>query len=190
MRVRIAEAKDAAEIAAIYAYYVRETSITFETEPPSAKDIASRITNGLDTHPWLVALNGSDIVGYAYAGRFSSRAAYDWSAETTVYLHRDAHRQGIGKRLYTVLIGLLREQGYHSLYAGVTLPNDASVGLHRSIGMDEVGTYREAGFKAGQWHDVGWFGMTISTPEAPAMPPLPFPEFLSQRREAVELLIG
>lgn len=190
MHMRIAETDDAAAIADIYAPYVRETAITFEIEPPSARDFARRIDTCLSTHPWLVALNGERITGYAYAGRFSSRAAYDWSAEITVYLDRYFHRQGIGRRLYGALIGLLREQGYHSLYAGVTLPSEASTGLHRAIGMAEVGVYREAGFKAGRWHDVGWFGMTISESASPSAVPFILPELRAQRPELIARLIG
>lgn len=190
MQIRIAEPDDAAAIAAIYAPYVRETAITFEIAPPSAEDYHRRIEACLRTHPWLVAQKGGRITGYVYAGRFSSRMAYDWSAEITAYLDRDFHRQGIGKRLYAALIGLLGEQGHHALYAGITLPNDASVGLHRAIGMTEVGVYREAGFKAGIWHDVGWFGMTISPTLPPKTAPLTFPELRTQRPEAVEQLLG
>jgi len=190
MRMRIAVTDDAASIAAIYAPYVRETAITFEIEPPSAQDFARRIDTCLSTHPWLVAVSGQRIAGYACAGRFSWRAAYDWSAEISVYLDRDFHRQGIGRRLYRALIGLLREQGYHSLYAGVTLPNEASAGLHRAIGMAEVGVYREAGFKDDRWHDVGWFGMTISDSASPSAVPLTFPELRTQRPELIARLNG
>lgn len=190
MQIRIAKPEDATAIAAIYAPYVRETAITFEIEPPSTEDYTRRIDACLLTHPWLVAHSGGLITGYVYAGRFSGRAAYDWSAEITAYLDRDFHRQGIGKRLYAALIGLLREQGHHALYAGITLPNDASVGLHRAIGMAEIGVYREAGFKTGCWHDVGWFGMTISPSLPPKTAPLTFLELRTQRPEIVEQLLG
>lgn len=175
-RIRIAEPGDAAAIAAIYAPYVNDTAITFELEPPSVDEMGRRISAVLPAYPWLVALVGERIAGYVYAGRFSGRAAYKWSAEITAYLDPEFHRQGIGHRLYAALIGLLRKQGYHALYAGITLPNDASIGLHRAIGMSEVGIYREAGFKAGNWYDVSWFGMTISASVPPARVPLAFAE--------------
>lgn len=190
MHIRIAEPGDGAAIAAIYAPYVSDTAITFELEPPPAEEMARRIAAVLPTHPWLVAVMGERIAGYVYAGRFSARAAYDWSAEITAYLDPDFHRRGIGQRLYAALIGLLREQGYHALYGGITLPNDASVGLHRAIGMTEVGVYREAGFKAGRWHDVGWFGMTISPTMPPTSVPLAFAELRARRPEFVEDMLA
>jgi len=134
---------------------VHETTITFEIEPPSARDFARRIDTCASPHPQLVAVSSQRIAGHLYTRRFSLRAAYHGYTETTAYLDRDFHRQGIGRRLYGALIGLLREQGHHSLHAGVTLLNEASIGLHRAIGMADVGVYREAGFKADRWHDVG-----------------------------------
>lgn len=176
MRIRTAEIGDAKAIAAIYAHYVVETAITFEIEPPSVEDFETRIGTCLAAYPWLVALTEDRIVGYAYAGPFKHRAAYDWSAEITVYLDPAFHRQGVGKRLYAVLISALQAQGYHSLFAGITLPNAGSVGLHRAIGMAEVGVFREAGFKLGQWHDVAWYGMIIGERKLPVEKPITFPE--------------
>lgn len=189
MRARIAAPFDGAAIAAIYSHYVCNTAITFEIKPPTAEEFEGRIAACLITHPWLVSLYGDRITGYCYAGRFSSRAAYDWSAEITVYVDPEFHRQGIGKRLYAALIDLLQAQGYHSVFAGATLPNAASVGLHGAIGMEEVGVYRESGFKFGRWHDVGWFGMTISDSAPPATAPLCFSELQTKRPDVVEMAL-
>lgn len=191
MRVRIANAADAPAIAAIYAPYVTDTAITFELDPPTPAEIEARMTAGLAHFPWLVAEAGNEIAGYVYAGRFSGRAAYDWSAEITVYLNQAFHRRGLGKRLYAVLIELLKLQQFHAMFAGITLPNDASIGLHRKIGMAEVGVYREAGFKLGKWHDVAWFGQAIAPASPPETKPIPFSR-LQQTHSALidELLAG
>lgn len=174
MRIRSATPEDAAAIAAIYALYVRDTAITFEIEPPDTTEMRHRIVRLLPTHPWLVAEDGRRLAGYVYAGRHHERAAYQWSVEVTAYLHADYHRQGLGRRLYTALIDILKHQGFHSLYAGITLPNVASLALHRAMGMAEIGTYREAGWKFGAWHDVMWMGMSFTPGHPPDAPPLPF----------------
>ena len=188
--IRVARTTDAAAIAGIYAHYVRETAITFELEPPAPAEFAARIETCLLTHPWLVAQRDDRIVGYAYAGRFSARPAYDWSAEITVYLDHACRGQGLGTRLYGALVRLLHEQGYHALYAGITLPNPASLALHHAIGMADVGIYREAGFKDGRWHDVGWYGMTVSPSDPPAIAPLTFADLASQRPQIVRQILG
>jgi phosphinothricin acetyltransferase len=174
LTIRKAVVEDGATLAAIYAPYVSQTVISFETVPPTAEEFSARIANCLPAYPWLIAEMSGQTVGYAYAGPHSGRAAYNWSADISVYLAADHHRQGIGRSLYDALIALLRHQGYHALFAGITLPNEASVAIHSAIGMRKVGIYREVGFKFGQWHDVMWMGMTISPPARPTAPPTPF----------------
>lgn len=180
--IRPARREDAAAIAAIYAPYVRETAVSFETTPPDTEEMSRRIEACMAMYPWLVAVDDERISGYVYAGRYSGRAAYDWSAETTVYLHPDYHRKRIARRLYETLFGLLKRQGVHGLFAMITLPNEASVGLHRSLGMREIGVYREVGFKFGAWRDVLSMGMTLSdhTPEKPLTP---FPRLTLDERD-------
>jgi phosphinothricin acetyltransferase len=175
--IRPASPGDAAAIAAIYAPYVTNTAISFETTPPDAVEIAQRMTAYLATHPWLVADDGGRIAGYVYAGKHRGRAAYNWSAEVTAYLHSDYHRQGLGTRLYRMLFEILQRQGFHALFAQITLPNVASVALHRALGMTEVGIYREVGFKFGRWHDVMSMGMTLSPDNIPTVPPVQFARF-------------
>jgi L-amino acid N-acyltransferase YncA len=174
LRTRRARAEDAAAIAAIYAPFVTDTVISFETEPPSAAEIERRITEIGAKYPWLVAEDGERIAGYVYASQHSARAAYGWSADVTAYLHPDYHRQGLGKRLYRILFGLLERQGFRSLYAGITLPNAASIALHRAMGMSEVGVYRNVGFKFGAWRDVAWLGFSFPNERAPETLPLRF----------------
>ena len=153
MHVRSANEADAAACAAIYAPYVTDTAVSFELEPPDTGEMARRIAA---SHAWLVLEDGGSVVGYAYAGTFHPRAAYRFACETSVYLQRDFVRRGGGRALYAVLLPLLRERGFTSAIAGMTLPNEGSVGLHRALGFELVGTYRRVGFKFDTWHDVAW----------------------------------
>ena len=173
MTIRVAAVADADAIAAIYAPYVLETAISFEEAPPSAAEMAARMAKVLPTHPFLVLEDGGRILGYAYAGAHNERAAYRWAANVSVYVAAEAHRRGLGRALYADLFGILRRQGFHSLYAGITLPNEKSVGLHEAMGFEPVGIYREVGFKFGRWHDVGYWRLGIHD-GPPAGEPTPF----------------
>jgi L-amino acid N-acyltransferase YncA len=170
-RVRGATATDAAACASIYAPYVTDTAITFEIEPPPAVELAERIATATRTHAWLVLEDDGRVVGYAYASPFNRRAAYRWSCEVSVYVERDRHRTGAGTALYEALLRRLRERGYRTAIAGMTLPNDASVALHRSLGFAPVGTYRRIGFKHGAWHDVAWMQRALGGQEDPPSEP-------------------
>lgn len=173
MGVRVATAGDAAAVAAIYEPYVLHTAVSFEETPPPPDEMASRIAGTLRTHPFLVFEQDGLVVGYAYAGPHGARPAYRWSANVSVYVSDGVHRQGVGRHLYTVLIDLLRSQGMHSLFAGIALPNDESVGLHEALGFAHLGTYREVGFKFGRWHDVGYWRLGLRA-GAPTREPQPF----------------
>jgi L-amino acid N-acyltransferase YncA len=155
--IRMAAARDGEQIAEIYAPAVTGTVISFEMEPPGAAEMARRVTDALVVYPWLVAERGGEVIGYARGGQYKDRAAYQWSVETSVYIRTTAHRTGVGRALYGVLFDLLVMQGFFMAYAGVTLPNPGSVGLHESQGYTPVGVYRAAGYKFGAWHDVGWW---------------------------------
>lgn len=159
--IRLAGAHDAAQIQGIYAPFVTNTAISFETDPPSVEEIEQRIDSTLPQFPWLVCEHGGEAVGYAYAGSHSARAAYLWSVTVSVYIAPQHHRCGIGKALYASLFEVLRLQGFYSAYAGITLPNPASVGLHESVGFQPVGVYNAVGYKAGAWHDVGWWQFAL-----------------------------
>jgi phosphinothricin acetyltransferase len=154
--VRAAEPGDAAACAAIYAPYVSDTAISFETVPPSQQEMAGRIESAARTHAWLVLEEHEQVVGYAYGGPYKTRAAYRWSCEVSVYVAREQHRSGAGRRLYEALFARLAERGFRTAVAGMTLPNAGSEGLHRALGFEPVGTFRAVGWKHGRWHDVAY----------------------------------
>jgi L-amino acid N-acyltransferase YncA len=160
-RFREATSEDAAAIAAIYAPYCESTPITFENEAPDQTEIRSRIEKVLPEYPWLVCELDDRLVGYAYASRHRERAAYRWTVDVAIYIDRSQHRRGVGRALYSSLLPLLVQQGYFKAYAGITVPNEASVGLHLAMGFRELGTYPAEGFKLGVWRDVMWLEMTL-----------------------------
>ncbi|MGE5233376.1 MAG: arsinothricin resistance N-acetyltransferase ArsN1 family B [Acidobacteriota bacterium] len=155
--IRAAVEADAAALLAIYAPYVERTAISFETVVPSLDEYTARLRKYSTGWGWLVAEREGRCLGYAYGSPHRERAAYRWSAEVSAYVDPGARRQGIGKALYLALFDELRRRGYCSAFAGVTLPNDASVALHRSVGFEPVGVFHRVGRKFGQWHDVAWF---------------------------------
>jgi L-amino acid N-acyltransferase YncA len=171
MLVREAVAGDAAVCAAIYAPYVRDTAITFELDPPSEAEMAARIESSRKTHAWLVAEEDGRVIGYAYAGPYKERAAYRWSCEVSVYIERGRHRTGAGRALYETLFTRLAARGYRTAVAGMTLPNEASAGLHRALGFEPVGTYRHIGWKHNTWHDVTWTQRPLTTTTTPPTTP-------------------
>jgi phosphinothricin acetyltransferase len=168
VRIRHATPEDGAACAAIYLPYVTDTVITFEYEPPTEAEMVARITAAQRTHAWLVLEDGGRVVGYAYGGPHKERAAYRWSCEVSVYLETGRRRGGGGRALYEALLTRLTERGYRTAVAGMTLPNEASVGLHRALGFEPVGTYRRIGWKADTWHDVAWVQRFLGPVGAPA----------------------
>ncbi|MCX9157533.1 arsenic resistance N-acetyltransferase ArsN2 [Niveibacterium sp. 24ML] len=175
IRIRPASLDDAAAVAAIYDPIVAHTATSFELEPPGPLEMRNRIARTLPKLPWLLAVDENDTVcGYVYASPHRERAAYQWSVDTSAYICTDARGQGVGQRLYTALFDALIELGYVQAFAGIALPNAASVGLHTSMGFTEIGVYRNVGYKMGAWHDVGWWQKCLQTPpEHPAMPARP-----------------
>jgi L-amino acid N-acyltransferase YncA len=167
MKVRDANEHDAEACAAIYAPYVTDTTITFEYEPPSAAEMARRIAAAQRAHAWLVLEDDGRVVGYAYAGPYKERAAYRWSSEVSVYLEMGRRRSGSGRLLYEALFERLAERGFRTLVAVMTLPNDASEGLHRAMGFEPIGTFRRVGWKHGQWRDVAWAQRSLGADDGP-----------------------
>jgi L-amino acid N-acyltransferase YncA len=170
-RIRDASPDDAAACAAVYAPYVTDTAITFEYEPPSTAEMARRIAAAQRLHAWLVLEDDGRIVGYAYAGPVKERAAYRWSCEVSVYLEQGRRRSGGGRALYEALFERLAERGYRTAVAGITMPNEASTGLHRAMGFEPIGIQRRIGWKHGQWRDVAWMQRTIADGEDPPAEP-------------------
>ena len=174
--IRLATEHDAEQVAAIYEPNVTDTTISFELDPPTADEMRRRIEGTLERYPWLVCERQGRVLGYAYAGAHSSRPAYQWSVDVSVYVHEEARRRGVGRALYTSLIAALNLQGFYNAYAGATLPNPASVGLHESVGFRPVGVYRGVGYKLGAWHDVVWWHLPlrerVANPDPPADLPL------------------
>ena len=172
--IRVAREADAAQVAEIYAPNVTGAFISFEAEPPTVEEMRARIAKTLPSHPWLVHDEEGRILGYAYASRHRERAAYQWSVDVSCYVRPEARGRGIGKALYTELLRRLEAQGFRNAYAGIALPNEASVRLHESVGFTPIGIYRGVGFKQGAWRDVGWWGVRLGSPEAKPEPPRPF----------------
>lgn len=172
---RVADADaDASVIAEIYAPYVRETIVSFETEPPDAAEMTQRIRRIGKQYPWLAASAGAEVIGYAYACENRSRLAYRWSVDVAVYLRASAQRAGIGRGLYRRLFAFLRAQGYVNAFAGISLPNPASVGLHEAMGFTRIGVYRNVGYKRGAWRDVGWWQLALQDPPEHPSDPIAF----------------
>lgn len=159
--LRFAVPEDAETLLAIYAPYI-DTSITFEYELPSAAEFRRRIEDFSAEYPYLVHETDGVADGYAYAHRFAPRAAYQWSAELSVYIAPEARGRGLGKALYTALIALLRLQGVRTVYALVTQPNEASDRFHRAMGFAAAGVTHNVGYKAGQWRGVTYYEKAIA----------------------------
>jgi phosphinothricin acetyltransferase len=167
--IRLATPADAQAILDIYAPYVLETSLTFETTVPSSDEYQARIEHVLERFPYLVSTYDDQVVGFAYASESRAREAYKWNAELSIYLNEDYHRRGIATALYTALLQILRTQGFVNLYAVITLPNEASVALHRRFGFTEIGVHEATGYKFGEWRDVVWMHHRIEGALDPAV---------------------
>lgn len=164
LSIRLATPDDAVAIQAIYAPYILDSATSFETEVPTVAELAERIAKTLTYFPWLVSEESGHVVGYAYASAHRERAAYGWAVDVSVYIAEGHQRRGIGRQLYEALFARLRQQGFYTAIAGITLPNPGSVGLHESLGFTLVGTYHNIGFKAGAWRDVGWWEKPLQPP--------------------------
>jgi phosphinothricin acetyltransferase len=165
---------DAAACAAIYAPNVEGSATSFEERAPAADELAARIERTAATHPWLVAEDGGEVVGYAFACPYQARPAYRWSASVSVYVAAGREGEGLGRALYEELFARLRRQGFRMACAGITLPNPASVGLHERLGFTRSGLNREIGWKHGAWRDVGWWQLELA-PAPDGTPPDPLP---------------
>src|SRR5215472_5470769 len=166
-RIRSVTLDDARAVSEIYAPFVSDAATSFETVPPDAAEVERRIKDKTPKYPWLVFEADGMVLGYAYGSEHRTRQAYRWSADVSVYTHERARKRGVGRALYRVLLDLLRRQGYFNAYAGITLPNPASVGLHEAMGFKPVGVYSRVGYKLGRWHDVMWLQLRLSEEPGP-----------------------
>lgn len=164
--------RDAAACAEIYAPHVEAGIASFEELAPDAPELAGRIKRYGDSHAWLVSEREGMVVGYAFATPFKERPAYRWSTSVSVYVADNARGTGVGRALYESLFARLRERGFRMAVAGITLPNEASCGLHEALGFELVGVNREIGWKQGGWRDVGWYQLELS-PAPEGLPPEP-----------------
>ena len=180
--IRLARESDADRMLAIYAPIVRETAISFELTPPTTREFQDRITRTLKRMPWLVCEIDGQVSGYAYAIPFRTRPAYQWTAESVVYIGADRRRKGVGSALYTALLGGLRLQGFRSVMAGIAQPNPASVRFHERFGYRPVGVLPAVGYKLGTWRDVGWWQLSLADPLPEPLPPRPLRECLNTPR--------
>ena len=199
--IRVAEARDAEQIAAIYKPYVEKTAITFEEEPPTAEEIAAKIAKVGATFPFIVfeepaarAGEAPTILGYAYATRYRERAAYRWSLEDSVYVREDTQGRGIGRALLAALVALLRELGYVKIYAVITPPNPPSVALHERLGFVPLGRFADTAYKLGAWQAIDWMELSLrepsSLPAGPPPEPLSFPDYAARFPERLARILG
>ncbi len=155
--IRLVAEKDVPQILEIYTPFVLTTTVSFETEAPSLEVFSKRVKEYASLAPWLVAVDGDTVLGYAYATAHRSRGAYRWNQETTVYVHPDHRRKGIASTLYEKLLRLLKEAGYTKALAVITLPNDASIHFHERLGFKHIGEMENIGFKFNRWHTTSWW---------------------------------
>tara|TARA_Y100000815_G_scaffold272456_1_gene301426 strand:+ start:69 stop:623 length:555 start_codon:yes stop_codon:yes gene_type:complete len=168
-RIRAAEARDAEAVAAIYAPHVADGFVSFETEVPDAETLRRRMAASDGLYPWIVLeREDATVLGYAYASRFRERAAYGHVVETTIYMAPGAQRGGHGRALYTALLATLTAQGFTQAMGVIALPNPASVGLHEALGFAKAGLFPKAGYKFGQWVDVGYWQRPLHASSIPA----------------------
>lgn len=186
--IRLATPNDAAALRSIYEYYVLNTAITYEYDVPSVSEFEARISHTLKKYPYFVAEANGEILGYVYASAFGSRAAFDWSVETAIYLDREARRRGIGTMLYAALENALEAMGIRNLYARVATPAEEpdpfldrnSERFHERLGYRTVGELNRCGSKFGRWYNLAYMEKTLGAYEADPKPPIPFPALMAE----------
>lgn len=186
--IRIATEADVPEILKIYAPYVETTTITFEYTVPSLEEFTERFRQVTECFPWLLWEENGEILGYAYASRPFSRAAYAWCAEPSIYLRQDAKGKHIGKKLYAVLEELLRQMGYIVSFAIVTGENDRSLAFHRAHGYEDCGLFHRCGLKFGRWLDVYWLEKRLNSVEIPRNTPAIWADFSKGSQKIANIL--
>ena len=181
LKIRAVSEADAGELVEIYRYYVEHTAITYECHVPSVEEFRQRIRHTLEKYPYLVAEDEKGILGYAYAGRFQSRAAYDWAVETTIYVKEDKKQRGIGKLLYQALEEISKAQNILNMNACIAYPENEdehltknSVQFHEHLGYQMVGTFHQCGYKFETWYHMVWMEKFIGEHQVPPAEVIPF----------------
>lgn len=185
IKIRTATKEDAEKLLEIYSWYVKNTAITFEWDVPDSEEFRCRIVTTLQKHPWLVAEENGELLGYAYTGAFKGRQSYDWSAETSIYLKPEVRGRGLGQRLYEALEKVSRMQGITNLYACVASPgrtdpwlDDSSMEFHAHMGYRLVGRFEKCASKFDRWYDMIWMEKHLSKHEEKPQAVIPFPELV------------
>lgn len=186
--IRLITPADAEAALAVYAPYVLHTANTFEYEIPSVDDFRTKIEKITAQYPWLVCEYDGEIVGYAYGSTHRERAAYQWSPESTVYISDKHHRKGIARVLYNTLFALLQQQGYINVFASVLVTNVNSVEFHRAYGFEEIGLFKNIGYKLGEWHTNLWFQYTLQEHVIDPSVPIPITKLLND--EELKIIIN
>lgn len=184
MKIRFATEKDNSALLRIYSQYI-DTPITFEYTLPTQEEFARRIKNITDNYPYIVCEKEDKIVGYAYAYRQMKREAYQWNAELSIYIDRDFTSAGLGKKMYRILMEILKLQRIKTVYGGVTLPNEKSEKFHSSLGFEQIGTYHKTGYKCKKWYNVTWFGRQIASYDKDPKPILSINEIEEEKIKSI-----
>ncbi len=163
-KIRLITTDDAEAALNVYAPYVLHTGISFEYEVPTVDEFKKKIEKITAQYPWLVCECDGDIAGYAYGSTHRDRKGYQWSPEATVYLSEKYHRKGIARILYSALFEMLKMQGYYNLFAGVLVTNEKSVAFHRAMGFEDIGLFKNIGYKLGEWHTNLWLQYELQKP--------------------------
>lgn len=162
MKIRLVQLSDRKFLSDIYKQYIN-TEITFEYVAPTPEEFQNRIKEIYETYPYIVCTENEKLIGYAYAHRYKARAAYEWDVEISVYIDKNCTSKGLGTKLCSVLIEILKLQGIRNIYSYITKPNIKSKKLHLKLGFKSVGIYRNTGFKNGKWLDVEAFEKQIGS---------------------------
>lgn len=174
--IRPAELTDAEEMLAIYTPYVTESTVSSEYDAPSIEEFRRRITTYTARFPWLVCRINGTVAGYGYASPHRSRAGYQWSAETSIYVAPGFHRCGVASAIYRAIFSLLVRQGYYNIFVGITSPNERSIKFHTALGFVISGAYQDSMYKFGQWRDVIWMAKSLRPHDIAPAPTVPFPQ--------------
>jgi L-amino acid N-acyltransferase YncA len=172
VEIRPATAADEVDILRIYGPFVTDSSVTFVSTVPTPEEFHEKMARVARRFPYLVCTINGEVAGFAFAAEERPHDVFQWNTELSVFLDPRFHRKGVATALYTALIQILKVQGFYNLYAAISLPNDASIALHRHFGFEDRCRYERSGFKMGQWHDLVWMHLRLSQPLAlPSRPP-------------------